>query len=113
MICNDLWVNPECSSFPDTHLTQELSKMGAQIIFHAVNGGRSASDPFMETIHNYHEANLRMRARAGKLWIVTVDNCFPLSIPCSAPCGVIDPQGNWALKTPMENEQLFVFDIPL
>nr|MDO8113723.1 carbon-nitrogen hydrolase family protein [Candidatus Sigynarchaeota archaeon] len=110
LICNDLWANPECTIGPDPHLTQQLAAMGAKIIFHAVNGGRS-SDSFMETIHNYHESNLRMRARAGKLWIVTVDNCFPFNMPCSAPCGVIDPSGNWAIKVPMQGEQLFVHDI--
>jgi hypothetical protein len=30
---------------------------------------------------------------------VTVDNCDPVDLPCSAPCGVIDPRGEWACRT--------------
>jgi predicted amidohydrolase len=112
LICNDLWANPECSLEPDPHLTQELAKQGAQIIFHAVNGGRS-SDPYMDVVHQYHESNLRMRAKAGKIWIVTVDNCFPLNVACAAPCGVIKPDGNWAVKTQMIGEQYFSYSIEI
>nr|MDO8084005.1 carbon-nitrogen hydrolase family protein [Candidatus Sigynarchaeum springense] len=112
LICNDLWANPECTIEPDPHLTRQLAGMGARIIFHAVNGGRSGS-PFMETIRNYHESNLRMRAQADKVWIVTVDNCFPFNLPCSAPSGVLDPQGNWAAKAPLQGEQMLVHDIVL
>ncbi|MEX2683330.1 MAG: carbon-nitrogen hydrolase family protein [Candidatus Sigynarchaeota archaeon] len=112
LICNDLWANPECTIEPDPHLTRLLAGMGARIIFHAVNGGRSGL-PFMETIRNYHESNLRMRAQADKVWIVTVDNCFPFNLPCSAPSGVIDPQGNWVVKVPHQGEQMFVHDIEL
>ncbi|HME51868.1 MAG TPA: carbon-nitrogen hydrolase family protein [Candidatus Lokiarchaeia archaeon] len=112
LICNDLWANPECTPDPDPHLTQQLAVLGARVIFHAVNGGRSG-DAFMETIRQFHEANLRMRARAGKIWIVTVDNCFPFTLPCSAPSGVVDPNGSWAIKAPMQGEQFFVHDIEI
>ncbi len=112
LICNDMWANPGCTIEPDPHLTRLLAGMGARIIFHAVNGGRSGF-PFMETIHNYHESNLRMRAQADKVWILTVDNCFPFNLPCSAPSGVVDPNGNWAIKAPPQGEQLFVYDIAL
>ena len=29
-ICNDLWANPGCTPIPDSHLTQQLSRMGAR-----------------------------------------------------------------------------------
>ena len=38
-------------------------------------------------------------AGAGHVWIVTVDNCELVQWPCSAPCGVIDSQGEWAYRT--------------
>ena len=79
LVCNDLWANPGCTPMPDPHLTQQLSRMGARIIFHAVNGGRDGS-VWSELAWQYHEANLRMRAHAGSVWIVTVDNCFPLNL---------------------------------
>ncbi|MBN2152739.1 MAG: carbon-nitrogen hydrolase family protein [Candidatus Lokiarchaeota archaeon] len=112
LICNDLWANPGCTAEPDPHLTRLLAGMGARVIFHAVNGGRSG-DPFMETVRNFHEANLRMRAQADKVWVVTVDNCFPFNLPCSAPSGVVDTKGDWAVKAPPQGEQLFVHDVVL
>ena len=110
LICNDLWANPGCTPVPDTHLTQQLSKMGAKIIFHAVNGGRSASE-WSKVAWNYHESNLRMRANAGQLWIVTVDNCYPAELPCSAPSGVINPKGDWACKAEAKGEKFFSYII--
>jgi predicted amidohydrolase len=106
LICNDLWANPECTPIPDPHLTQQLSRMGARIIFHAVNGGRSESE-WSDVAWRYHESNLRMRARAGSLWIVTVDNCHPVDIRCSSPSGVINPQGEWVCRTGPKGEQFF------
>ena len=40
----------------------------------------------------------------GSLWIVTVDNCEP---------GVIDPRGEWMVRTALCGEELFVYDIDL
>ena len=112
LVCNDLWANPGCTPMPDPHLTQQLSRMGARIIFHAVNGGRDGS-VWSKLAWQYHEANLRMRAQAGSVWIITVDNCFPLNLPCSAPSGVIDASGNWVCRTEPVGEQFFVYSIPL
>lgn len=113
LICNDLWANPGCTSDEAPHyLVQKLSKMGAKVIFHAVNGGRS-TDPFMDVVRMYHESNVRMRAQANKVWIVTVDNCFPFNVPCSAPSGVISPDGDWVLKTPMKNDHVFTHVIKI
>jgi predicted amidohydrolase len=112
LICNDLWANPACTPGPDLHLTQQLARMGARILFHAVNGGRDGSE-WAQVNWHYHESNLRMRARAGGLWIVTVDNCHPTEIPCSAPGGVVTPNGDWAVKTPPQGEQFFAYTISL
>jgi predicted amidohydrolase len=112
LICNDLWANPECTPLPDPHLTQVLSRMGARIVFHAVNGGRDGG-AWSRVAWRYHEANLRMRARAGHLWIVTVDSCHPLHLPCSAPSGVVGPTGLWAVQTHDQGEQSYACDIDL
>ena len=112
LICNDLWANPGCTPEPDPHLTQQLSRMGAKVIFHAVNGGRSGG-PGSALAWQYHESNLRMRASAGKVWIVTADNCSPVHIPCSTPSGVIDPKGDWACRTPSQGPQLCTYTIEL
>jgi len=112
LICNDLWANPQCTPQPDPHLTQQLSRMGARVIFHAVNGGRDGSE-WSRLAWTYHETNLRMRARAAGVWIVTVDSSHPLDLPCSAPSGVIDPQGNWLVKTPAQGVQHFAETLTL
>ena len=87
LVCNDLWANPCCTPMPDIHLTQRLSEMGAKVVFHAVNGGRSDSPSPDDTVRGFHESNLRMRAQAGRLWIVSVDNCYPFHGPCSSVGG--------------------------
>ncbi len=113
LICNDMWANPGCTPMPDPHLSQKLSDMGAKIIFQAVNGGRNGSDWSRNVFWPFHETNLRIRAQTGKLWIVTVDNCYPTNIPCSCPSGVLQPNGNWAAKTPDQGEQMVVYTIGL
>jgi len=110
IICNDMWANPDCTPMPDVHVSQQLSRKGAKILFHAVNGGRSGDD-WSKVVYQYHEANLRMRAKAGKVWIVTVDNSFPLEWPSAAPSGVLSPDGNWALRTEDTHERFFSFEI--
>lgn len=111
LICNDLWANPACTPVPDPHLTQQLSQMGARIIFHAVHGGRDGSPWSREVNWPFHEANLRMRAQAGQLWIATVDSCYPTEIPCSAPSGVIDPEGNWVAQAEAQGERYLCYAI--
>ena len=110
LICNDLWANPTCTPMPDSHLSDQLAKRGARIIFHAVNGGRSRGE-WSDVNWNFHNSNLRMRARASNLWIVTVDSCEPIDIRCSAPSGVVDPQGNWRIKTCHTGIDRFYYDI--
>ncbi len=113
LICNDMWGSPGYTAMPNPHLCQQHAAAGARIVFHSVNGGRDGSEWSRDVVWPYHESNLRWRARAGKVWIVTVDNCAPLGIPCSAPSGVIDPQGNWVCKTDPEGEQFACHTINL
>lgn len=113
LICNDMWANPACTPMPDPHLSQQLAQRGARVIFHAVNGGRDGSEWSRGIVWNFHESNLRMRAAAGRVWIVTVDNATPTDLPCSAPCGVIDPRGKWVCRTEPMGEQFFVHTIEL
>ena len=114
LICNDMWANPACTPMGDSHLTHLLARQGAQVILHAVNGGRDGSDWARDVIWSYHETNLRMRARVDRLWIATVDNSYPPDVPCSAPSGVINPDGQWVCRAKPQGEQLFVhhFDMP-
>jgi len=112
LICNDMWANPEYTPMPDPHLLQQLSAMGAKVVFHAVHGGRDGGD-WSKLTRQYHEANLRMRARAGKIGVTTVDNSNPETVPCCAPSGVINPEGNFVYKTDPTGAQMFVHTIQL
>lgn len=112
LICNDMWANPYWTPMPDSHLTQQLTGMGARVILHAVNGGRDGSE--MSKLNwQYHEINLRMRAGAGRTWIVTVDNAAPVELQSSSPSGVLNPAGNWVCQAPNRGRQLFVHTLDL
>ncbi len=112
LICNDLWANPVCTTLPDTHLSQQLSEMGARIIFHAVNGGRSESE-LSDIYWNYHLTNLLIRAMSGGVWIVTADNSHPLNLNSSSPSGVINPEGKWVCETEARGVQYFSYTIEI
>lgn len=111
LLCNDMWANPMCTPMPDTHLSQQLARMGARVIFHAINGGRDKSEMSQVVIRGFHEANLRMRAQAGKVWIVTVDNPYPCDMPNSCTSGVVSPDGEWQARVPVQGEHYLVYDI--
>ena len=113
LICNDLWANPGATPTPDPHLSRQLAGKCARIIFHAVNGWRNGSNWSQGPVWAYHESNLQMRARADKLWIVSADNCFPTTIRCSAPSGVVRPDGSWAVKAASHGERLLAYTIEL
>lgn len=112
LICNDMWANPGCTTLPDTHLSQQLSQMGARIIFHAAYGGRDDSE-WSQVNWNYHESNLRMRARSGSIWIVTADSSNPINLNSSCPSGVVDPKGDWICSTKSKGVQYFSYTIDI
>ena len=113
LICNDMWANPGCSPLDDPHLLQKLAQMGAKVVFHAVNGGRAAEDWSQVLTRSYHESNLRLRALAGKIWVVTCDNAYPPQIPNSCSGGVIGPDSDWRVKMDSIGVQQCYYDIDL
>jgi predicted amidohydrolase len=114
LICNDLWANPEWTPQDDPHLSQQLAAKGVRVIFHSVNSGLAASDAELELNRSYHESNLRLRARAGKLWIVVADAADPKGkLANHAPSGVVDPAGNWAVRVDGRGERFFSYTIEL
>ena len=113
LICNDIWANPQCTPMPDPHLSQKLSKAGDKIIFLAINGGRDGGPWSKEVNWPFHEVNMRMRAAAGRVWVVSADNSLPHTVPCSAPSGVLKPNGQWAMQLPKKGEFIKVHTIDL
>ncbi|HOZ46212.1 MAG TPA: carbon-nitrogen hydrolase family protein [Candidatus Hydrogenedentes bacterium] len=106
LICNDLWVTPGCGPYPDPRLAYQLGKRGAQIIFHAINSG------FDQDFTAFHEANLALRARESKVYIVTANAADP-ERPVNAASGVVSPEGKWLVQCPRLGEQKFAIDIEL
>ena len=106
LICNDLWVTPGCGPYPDPRLTYQLSKKGAQVIFHSINSGHD------QAYTTYHESNLALRAREGNLYIATANAAAPAG-PVNAPTGVMAPDGEWLVQCPREGEHTFYYDIEL
>lgn len=113
LICNDLWANPEWTPQADPHLSQQLAGRGVRVVFHAVNSGLAEGDA-LELNRQFHESNLRIRARAGKLWIVVADAADPEArLANQCPSGVVDPSGNWALRVDTPGERFFAYTIEL
>ena len=104
LICNDLWVTPGCGPYPDPRLSYQLSKKGAQIIFHSINSGHSQ-------VHTpYHESNLVLRAMEGKVYIATA-NAASNNGPVNAATGIVSPEGEWLKQCPRTGEHKYTFDI--
>jgi len=108
LVCNDMWANPEWTPMNDPHLSQRLKEMGARVIFLSANTGGGTGES-LALNRAYHETNLRLRARAGKLWIVVANAADSLGNEAShCPSGVLAPDGTWAVTAPPRGEQLFV-----
>ena len=113
LICNDLWANPGCTPMPDTHLTRQLARMGAKIVFHAVNGGRDVGTVAKGLDRRFHEVHVLMKARADGLVICTVDNAFPEHIGVSSLGGTAAPNASWLHTLPDMGRQVATFDIAI
>ncbi len=105
LICNDLWVTPGCGPFPDPRLTYQLSKKGARAVFHSVHSGNSKRHV------PYHESNLSLRAREGKLFIATANAANPTGVNSST--GILDPEGDWLVRCNRRGRQFAVADVDI
>jgi len=103
LICNDLWVTPGAGPYPDRRLSYQLAQKGARAVFHSVNSG---CDPFYS---EFHDSNLRLRAREGNCFIFTV-NAASNNGPINAPSGVVSPNGEWLAKCKLQGEDTFTYE---
>ena len=104
LICNDLWVTPGCGSPSDPRLTRRLARRGARAIFHSVNSGADAR------YVPYHESNLSLRAREGKLFIATA-NAAKAGRSVNCATGIVNPEGDWVVRCRRRGRQFAVADI--
>ncbi|MFO0909705.1 MAG: carbon-nitrogen hydrolase family protein [Isosphaeraceae bacterium] len=108
LVCNDLWANPEWTPMPDPFLSRQLADKGARVVFHSVNAGQDEGEP-LALVRSFHDVNLRLRARASKLWVVVVDACDPTAKKSArCPSGVVGPDGRWVVQVDPKGEQFFV-----
>ncbi len=54
-----------------------------------------------------------MRASAGYVWIVTLENAGSVDVPTASPSGVVASDGSWACQAEAQGEQFFAYTIPL
>jgi len=104
LICNDLWVTPGTGAKVDPRLTLQLSRRGAKAVFHSVNSGAG-----MQYVP-FHESNLSLRAREGKLYIA-VANAAVKGRSVNASSGIVTPDGEWVIRCPRRGRQFAVADI--
>ncbi len=114
LVCNDLWANPEYTPMDDPHLTQQLAKLGAKVIFHSVNAGQSKEGEELTLIRAYHESNVKMRARGGRHWIVVANAADPKGERAGhVTSGVVDPTGKWVVQADAKGERFFAATIEI
>lgn len=113
LICNDLWATPGYTPVPDPHLVWQLRKMGAQIIFHSVNGGGDGTE-FMSVYRAYHASNLSLWAKASHIPIVSVDAlAAPGIYPVACQGGVVNANGERVFSLPDTGEQMGVWELDI
>jgi len=114
LVCNDLWANPEYTPMDDPHLSQQLSKMGAKVIFHSVNAGQSKEGEELTLVRSFHEANVKMRARGGRQWVVVANAADPKGERSGhVTSGVVDPAGKWVVQADLKGERFFAATIEI
>jgi predicted amidohydrolase len=112
LVCNDVWAHPEWTPMDDPHLSQKLADMGARLIFVSANTGQATGEA-LRLDRAYHDTNLRLRARTGKLWVVVANAAPTPPRERGSPSGVLAPDGSWALSVPAQGEQFFVHTIEI
>jgi len=106
LLGNDLWVAPGFGPYPDPRLTYQLSKRGAEVIFHSVHSGPQ------RLYLPYHDINLRLRAIESNCYIVTANAAVSEGL-VNAPTGVMSPKGEWVVQCPLGGEQTFTYDLEM
>lgn len=106
LIGNDLWVAPGFGPYTDRRLSYQLGQRGVQVIFHSNQSGTDAQ------YAEYYAANLRLRARESRCYIVTVNAADPNGA-VNVPSGVVGPDGEWLVRCPATGEQEFSYDLSL
>lgn len=104
LICNDLWATPGWTTMPNPYLPWQLKRMGAQIIFHAINSGED------QRHRPFHESSSMLWARRLEIPIAQV-NAAKEEGAVNAPSGLIGPDGERLVNVPDVGEQYFAGEV--
>ena len=111
LVCNDMGANPEWTPMPDPHLAHQLAGMGARVIFLSVNSGIGEGDD-LALNRDYHDSNLRLRARSAGVWVVVANAADPAGrLDATCPSGIVSAEGRWVLRANPKGEQFFVGEV--
>ena len=98
LVCNDMWLLPECSPNNEPYLAGVLANnFGMQVCFVSANCNTTTHDPLAQ---EWHDLNLRIQAKTFNIWIVVVNSSLdmlgnPLQGELNCKSGVIGPDGEW------------------
>ncbi len=106
LICNDLWATPGYTTMPNPYLPWQLKRLGAEVIFHAVNSGTG------QRARPFHESSVALWCLKLGIHIVAV-NAGSSEKPINARSGVMGPDGEWLTMARDVGEAQFVHDIVL
>ena len=67
--------------------------------------GRDASEKSQVLVKRFHESHVLLKAEGDQVFIATVDNSDPETIPVSSIGGVASPDAVWAYKLPETGQQ--------
>jgi predicted amidohydrolase len=113
LVRDDPWANPEWTPVDDPHLSRRLARMGARVVFHAVNAGSSTGDE-LALNRAYHDANPRLRARSGRQWVIVANAADPKAErEGNVVSGIVDPRGTWTIQAEPKGERFFAATIDI
>jgi predicted amidohydrolase len=107
LICNDLWATPGSTTIPNPYLPWQLKKMGAEVIFHAVNTGHVAR------YRSFHESSEALWAWSLSVPVVTVNALTDDTRPVNCRSGVVGADGERLCEAPDLGPQFFAHQLIL
>jgi len=107
LICNDLWATPGYTTMPNPYLPWQLKRLGAQLIFHAINSGHDLRH------RPFHESSAEIWAPTLHIPILQVNAAAPDGKQVNCRSGLIDAEGNRSVTAPDAGERFFTCEVSL
>jgi predicted amidohydrolase len=98
LICNGMWVTPGFTDGPNPHLSRQIAKAGARVLFHAVSSGSG------ERYRGYHENNLFVRAAEARCRFVVANSAGREDVNCTS--GIVGTEFAYEASLPRRGDQV-------